>query len=230
MTHYPTTFEILLEDDWLAAVNKPSGILVHRTGISEDTVFVLQLLRNQLGMRVYPIHRLDRGTSGVLLFAKSPESAAELNALFRGKSVEKEYTGIVRGFIDETGVIDHPIVDYPGAAGQEALTTYRRLAQVELPVAVGRYPTARYSLVAISPQTGRWRQIRKHFSHIRHPIIGDKKHGDLHHNKYFSETLGIHRLLLHAHRLRFTHPYTGQDLEITASWDEAFATAAAIFE
>jgi tRNA pseudouridine65 synthase len=225
-----TTFDILFEDDWLVAINKPSGILVHRTGISEDTVFVLQLLRNQLGLRVNPIHRLDRGTSGVLLFGKTQEGAREMGAVFREKTVKKEYVGIVRGFIDEEGLIDHPIVNYPGAEGLEAVTAYRRLAMTELPAAVGRYATARYSLVSISPETGRWRQIRKHFSHLRHPIIGDKKHGDLHHNKYFSESLGISRLLLHARELSFTHPFSNQPIVIVSPWDEVFAKAVALFE
>lgn len=218
--------EILYEDDWFLAVNKPSGILVHRTGISEDKRFVLQLLRNQVGYRVYPIHRLDRGTSGVLLFGKLQEAAAFMGLQLRTREVRKQYLAIVRGFMDAQDTIDYPIADAPGEPKQEAVTHYRRLAQAEINTPVGRYATARYSLVEITPETGRFHQIRKHFSHLRHPVIGDKKHGDIKHNAYFREVLNIPRLLLHASQLAFPHPQTADImLKIEAPLDSTFLAA-----
>lgn len=207
-------FSILYEDDSLIAIHKPSGILVHRTGISEDTFFVLQLLRDQIGARLYPVHRLDRGTSGVLLMAKTDEEAAFLGAQFRTQSVHKTYQAIVRGYVEEEAEIDYALSNEKKTTLNPALTRYRRLAQCEQAYAVGRYPTARYSWVEIQPQSGRFHQIRRHFSHIRHPVIGDKKHGDLHHNRFFREEWGIDRLLLHATRLSFRMK-AGNQLEIT---------------
>jgi len=221
----PNPFEILFEDDVLIAINKPSGILVHRTKISEDRIFVLQLLRDQIGQRVYPIHRLDRGTSGVLIFGKSGEAAGALSEQFRDKAVEKNYLAIVRGYVEEQGVIDYPLPHPRSGLPRDALTRYAKLQQTELPTPVGRYATARYSLVDITLETGRTNQIRRHFAHIRHPVIGDKKKGDCKHNKYFEQELGIARLLLHASRFAFSHPVYGERIILTASLDEAFGKA-----
>lgn len=221
----PDPFEILFEDDVLIAINKPSGILVHRTKISEDRVFVLQLLRNQIGQRIYPVHRLDRGTSGVLVFGKSGEAAGALSEQFREKGVEKNYLALVRGYVEEHGIIDYPLPHPKSGLPREALTRYTRLEQTELQTPVGRYETARYSLVDIVLETGRTNQIRKHFGHIRHPVIGDKKNGDCKHNKYFANELGIARLLLHASRFTFSHPVHGERITLTASLDDAFRKA-----
>lgn len=220
-----TSFPILFEDTHLIAINKPTGILVHRTKISEDKQFVLQILRRQIGQRIYPIHRLDRGTSGVLLFGKNNSIAGELGHLFREQLVEKQYLAIVRGYLPENGIIDYPLAKEKHLPKKEAITHFERLQQVELPIAIGRYTTARYSFLKLRPKTGRSHQIRRHLSHLRHPIIGDKKHGDVKHNKYWQNTLGIKRMLLHAQSLKFQHPITNQSIEILANLDEEFEKA-----
>lgn len=215
-------FEILFEDDNLIAINKPSGIMVHRSKISEDKIFVLQLLRDQIGQRIYPVHRLDRGTSGLLLFAKHEQAASLLGEQFRHRQVQKEYMAIIRGYVERQGIIDYPLAAPGKSETLPAQTHYERLAQAEYPVAIGRYPTSRFSFVRIKPETGRWHQIRRHFSHIRHPIIGDKKHGDVKHNHYFRDVLGVGRLLLHASRLQIIHPTSKKDLMIETPLPDEF--------
>ncbi|WP_048920692.1 pseudouridine synthase [Rufibacter radiotolerans] len=212
--------EIIYEDAQYVAINKPNGLLVHRTRIAEEKKeFALQLLRDQLGVRVHAVHRLDRGTSGVLLFAKSPEATAPFVKAFAERQPDKTYFAIVRGYAPEAGTIDSPIrpdKDHQHKEAQEAVTHFSRVATVELPIPVGRYQTARYSLVKIKPETGRMHQIRKHFAHLRHYIVGDKKHGDWRHNLMFLEQLDSPFMLLHAASLRFEHPFTGQTLELKA--------------
>lgn len=212
--------EIIYEDAWYVAINKPNGLLVHRTRIAEEKKeFALQILRDQLGYRLHPLHRLDRGTSGVLLFGKTPEATAPIVKAFSSCQPDKTYYAIVRGYAPESGTIDSPIrpdKDHLHKEAQEAITHFTRLATVELPIPVGRYSSARYSLVQIKPETGRMHQIRKHFAHLRHYIIGDKKHGDWRHNKMFLEQLDSPSLLLHAASLRFEHPFTGHMIDIKA--------------
>ena len=216
--------EIIYEDAEYVAINKPNGLLVHRTRIAEEKKeFALQLLRDQLGYRLYPLHRLDRGTSGVLLFAKTPAAAAPLVQAFTERQPDKTYFAIVRGYAPKEGTIDSPIrpdKDHQHKEAQEAITHYTRLATVELPIPVGPYQTARYSLVKIKPETGRMHQIRKHFAHLRHYVIGDKKHGDWRHNRMFLERLDSSCLLLHAAALRFEHPFTDDIVEIKAQMPE----------
>ena len=216
--------EILFEDAYYVAINKPNGLLVHRTRLAEEqNEFALQILRDQLGLRLYPLHRLDRGTSGVLLFAKSPEAAAPLVKAFAERQPDKTYFAIVRGFAPESGTIDYPIRpdrDNGLKEPQKAVTHFERLGTVELSIPVGRYETSRYSLVKIKPETGRMHQIRRHFGHLRHYIIGDKKHGDWRHNLMFLEQLNSPTLLLHAASLAFNHPFSGERIEIKASFPE----------
>jgi tRNA pseudouridine65 synthase len=211
-------FEILWEDAHLLAIQKPSGIMVHRTGISEDTVFILQELRDQLGYQITPVHRLDRGTSGVLLFAKTTEAMQAVSSQFEQRSVEKVYWAVVRGHCNEQGDIDYPLSDVDtGKKDQEALSQYKTLAKTEMPYAIGnKYTTARFSFVEVYPKTGRRHQIRKHMAHILHPIIGDKKHGDNKHNAYFEQELTMSRMLLHGRSLAFTHPISGARIFIEA--------------
>lgn len=213
--------EIIYEDGNYVAINKPNGLLVHRTRIAEEKKeFALQLLRDQLGYQVYTVHRLDRGTSGVLLFAKSAQAAAAAVKAFEDKTVDKVYYTIARGYTPEEGCIDTPIKpdkDHRNRTPQEALTRYTRLATAELPIPVGRYTTARYSLVRVQPETGRMHQIRKHFAHLRHYIIGDKRHGDWRHNQMFREQLQVPYMLLHAASLTFTHPFSAKALQIKAN-------------
>lgn len=208
--------ELLYRDEALVAVNKPSGILVHRTRISRDREFVLQRLRNQLGRHVFPAHRLDRATSGVLLFALDPDTASTTATQFQAGQVRKHYIAVVRGYTEPGGRIEHALDSEDSDTRREAVTCYRRLAAVELDAPVGRYPTARYSLVAIRPETGRRHQIRRHFAHISHPVVGDTTHGDGRHNRFFRERFGIHRLLLHAWSLELEHPQNRDALRIQA--------------
>lgn len=215
-----SVLEIVFEDEHYVAINKPNGLLVHRTRIAEEKKeFALQLLRDQLGYRVFTIHRLDRGTSGVLLFAKTSEAAAAVVKAFEAREPDKVYFAIVRGYAPEADTIDTPIKpdkDHKHREPQDAVTHYTRLATIELPIPVGRYATARYSLVRVKPETGRMHQIRKHFAHARHYIIGDKRHGDWRHNKMFLDELQSSSLLLHAAQLNFLHPFSGQQVNVQA--------------
>lgn len=189
--------------------------MVHRTGISTDRTFLVDLLRERLGRRIWTVHRLDRATSGVLLFALDVEMAAEMGRLFEAGAIDKRYLAVVRGWLEESGEIDKPL---SGARNKtrDALTHYRRLAATELPVAVPPHETARYSLAAVAPKTGRTHQIRRHFNHISHPIVGDVNHGDRRHNRLFRVRFGCHRLLLHAVSLEFQHPATSRALKLQA--------------
>lgn len=218
-----TGLTVLYRDEHYIAVNKPAGLLVHRSWIaSQEKEFLLQRLRDQIGRRVYPVHRLDRPTSGVLILGLSSEAARSLSQQFEARKVEKIYHTVLRGYSEFSGIIDYPLEEEPGKPRQEAVTAYRRLATVELPFAVGRYATARYSLVEVRPRTGRLHQIRKHFKHINHHLIGDTTHGDGKHNALFREQFNCHRMLLHASRLLITHPQTGAPLDLTAPFDDNF--------
>ncbi len=218
------TFEILYDDEHIVAINKPTHILVHRTGLSEDRVFVLQLLRDQLGQKLFPAHRLDRATSGVLLFGKSAEAARELGLQIMDKSVEKAYLAITRGHTPEEALIDYPLDDPESGRGlMEAQTRFRRIGLSTIEAAIGlRYSTARFSLLEVEPLTGRRQQIRRHLSHLRYPIIGDKRHGDVKQNAYFRDHFALERMFLHASMLTVKHPVTGETLRLEAGLDEAF--------
>lgn len=224
--------DILYHDAHFVAVHKPPGLLVHRSPIDpKETRFALQMVRNGIGRRVFPVHRLDKPTSGVLLFALDADTARATAELFRAGEVQKTYLAVVRGYIDETGTIDYPLKEVKDRhiQGQiadpayPAVTDFKRLAAAELPHAVDRYPTARYSLVELHPRTGRRHQLRRHMRHLRHPIIGDTKYGVGAHNRFFRDHFGCHRLLLAATELRFQHPETGGDVEIRAYVESAFA-------
>ena len=183
------------------AIDKPSGLLVHRSTLSAERESCVSILRAQLGEWVHPIHRLDRATSGVVLFAFNSITANELAQAFRERKVSKTYLALVRGHVPESGEIDKPLrknFENKTSPYREAVTRYRRLAVAELPFAVGKYATARYSLVEVQTLTGRQHQIRRHMASISHPIIGDTTHGDGRHNLFIREKYGIFRLLLHA--------------------------------
>ncbi|MFZ1985313.1 MAG: pseudouridine synthase [Desulfatitalea sp.] len=219
---------ILYRDDDLIAVHKPAGIKVHRGAADgRRQGFMLQMTRDLAGREVYPVHRLDRPTSGVLLFAFSPETARLLAEDFRQRWVAKTYIAVVRGFVDPAGTIDHPLTgnaDAPkrGQIPKPAMTAFARLATVEIPVAMGRFSTCRYSLVAVFPHTGRMHQIRRHFHHISYPVIGDTIYGDGRHNRLFREHFSCHRLLLAAVALELSHPRSGAPLRLVAPLDRSF--------
>ena len=232
--------EILYQDEYLVAINKPSGLLVHKSPIDKhETQFALQLVRDQIGQYVYPVHRLDKPTSGVLLFALSAEIAKIMSELFRSNEVQKEYIAVVRGYTQEAELIDYPLKQMLDTKeqkklgvtkeAQEAQTQVERLATVELPYAVSRYPAARYSLVKLLPKSGRKHQLRRHMKHIFHPIVGDTKHGRGEHNKLFREKFDCHRLLLHAQKITFVHPVSKKNLIITAATDQTFRDLFKIF-
>ncbi len=232
-TNEPFELEIVYKDEHFIAINKPSGLLVHRSPIDKhETQFALQILRDQIGQYVYPLHRLDKPTSGVLLFALDKESASLVSGQFTEHTIQKTYHTIVRGYCDAKGEINHPLIEKldkiadknakKDKDAQEAVTFYKTLANVELPFAVGRYDKTRYSLVEVKPETGRKHQIRRHMKHISHHILGDTKYGRGEHNKMIRKEFGCHRLLLHASSLSIMHPYLKEALVIEAGFDEVF--------
>jgi len=214
--------DILYRDKHLLAINKPHGLLVHRSSIATNAdVFALQLVRDQIGQRVYPVHRLDRKTGGVLLFALSKEMHAELSDLFKNGEVNKKYLAIVRGYTKEKESIDYPLKNDKGKI-QEALTHYTTISKADIPYALEKHSTQRYSLVEVKPETGRMHQIRKHFSHIFHPIIGDRPHGCNKQNRFFKEQFSMDTMLLHAHSIEFHHPRNKKLIKITAPLQSEF--------
>ncbi len=217
--------EILYADEAIVAIQKPAGLLVHRTRLDVTaTGFAMQRLRNQLGRSVYPAHRIDRATSGVLLFALAPDIAARLGAAFEAGDVNKRYLAIVRGWPTSGVTIDHPLTRladdvHPGTPTpppQSAITEVDCLATAEVEVRVDRYPVSRYALVEARPLTGRRHQLRRHLRHIHHPIVGDTTYGQGRHNRLFRERFGSWRLLLHAERMTLPHPLSGIPLTIVA--------------
>lgn len=208
--------QILFQDDFLVAINKPNGLLVHRSPIAKDAEeFAIQLLRDQLNQHVQPLHRLDRKTSGVLLFGLDKKIEAPLNAAFTNGNIEKKYYAIVRGFAPEEGIIDYALKRDDGKV-QEAVTHFKRLATTQIELASGKHTTSRYSLVDVNPKTGRMHQIRKHFAHIFHPIIGDRPHGCNKQNKIFKDKWAMDTMMLHARELSFVHPITEEKIIIKA--------------
>jgi tRNA pseudouridine65 synthase len=218
-------------DDHLLVVDKPAGLLAHASKMAADVdVDLLDQLRQQVQGEVFLVHRLDRATSGLVLAARSREAAGELGKQFMARSVEKTYLAVCRGWPPEQGEIDYPLGDVrPNSPKKPALTRYRRLATVEVPIALGKYAQQRYALMAVDPETGRYRQIRKHFHHISHHLIGDTSHGRTEHNRLFQSEWQVGRLLLHARRLAFTHPATGARMGFVAPLDREFQRVIEVF-
>ncbi|SMC69423.1 tRNA pseudouridine65 synthase [Desulfocicer vacuolatum DSM 3385] len=268
LNRYPLkSLEIIYRDKELVVVNKPAGLLVHRSAMDRhETQFALQMTREQVGGRVFPVHRLDRPTSGLLVFALNRHGARELSRQFENKQVKKVYLAVVRGYLQGAGTIDHGLENikkgkiktkvtcdtipplhgngFEGAttvqgqvsqgkeqkkdrtalpcSKQAAITDYVNLATVELPVRVDKYPTSRYSLVALYPGTGRRHQLRRHMKHISHPIVGDTIYGKSRHNDFFKHTLHCKGLLLCAVNISFVHPVTGTKINLWARPDDRF--------
>jgi tRNA pseudouridine65 synthase len=216
--------ELLHLDDDLLAVNKPAGIAVHRSHlVGADEDYLMDRLRLQVDGRLHAVHRLDRATSGVLLVARSREMAADLGQQMMARTVAKTYLAVVRGWPAEEGEIDYPLSGSSlSGEAKPALTRWRRLATVEVPIAQGRYEQQRYALLEVSPETGRYRQIRRHFHHVSHHLLGDTSHGRGDHNRLIRQYFGVHRLLLHASHLRVVHPRTQLALAMQASLDPAW--------
>ena len=236
--HWPA-LDILYEDDALVAVSKPEGLLVHKSNIDKhETRFLLQALRDQTGCFLYPIHRLDKPTSGVIVFAKSSAIAAIIKQQMETNVASKDYLLICRGFCPAQGVVDHdlkPIDDFKRKRGkshnaspradkpaQKAITHFKRLNTVEIAAQIDRYPTSRFSLVKARLMTGRKHQLRRHFKHLSHPIIGCPKYGKSNYNHYFADQYGADRLLLHAYQLALDHPVTGRRILVSAPLAGAF--------
>ncbi|RZK48428.1 MAG: pseudouridylate synthase [Pedobacter sp.] len=214
--------EIIYQDSYLVIINKPHGLLVHRSKIADDTSeFALQILRDQLDQHVYPCHRIDRKTSGLLVFALSKEVEIACQKLFQEGLVDKSYLAILRGFAPEEGIIDYPLKKENGQL-QEAITKFKRLQKVEIPWALGNHATSRYSLVRAYPQTGRMHQIRKHFAHIFHPIIGDRPHGCNKQNRFFKQIHQLDSMCLHAEYLSFKHPISEEIIKVYAPLQAEF--------
>ncbi len=206
--------DIIHEDDQMVVINKPPNILTHLTKISEDTISVLDILNRQFDRKMYPIHRLDRATTGLLIFAKDSATAEKINEQFRMKKVKKTYHAIVRGYMEKTGFIDEPLFSETKNVHQEAVSEWESLEESEMPWEVSRYLTSRYSLVALFPQTGRHHQLRKHLAKLRHPIIGDRRHGDVKHNNFWRDKFGTNRLWLHASKIEI--PFGEKRLQFEA--------------
>ncbi|MFM6987703.1 MAG: pseudouridine synthase [Arenimonas sp.] len=220
---------VLYRDGVCAVVDKPAGLMAHASGLSRgEDDFLLHRLRDQFGCRVHLIHRLDRATSGCVLVAFNPETAAALGKVFMGREVRKDYYAVCRGWPEQAFTVDHALDGGPGKPEKKpAVTGFERLATAELPMPSVEHPTSRYALLRCTPVTGRFRQIRRHLKHVSHHLIGDTSHGDGHHNRAF-RMLGVHRMLLHAGRLRFAHPVSGELVDVRAPLDAEFSKALAL--
>ena len=204
------TLDILFLDDHLVVVNKPSGLLVHRGWGAESDVAMFRV-RDLLGAHVYPVHRLDRGASGALVFARTKTAAASLASAFEMQQIDKRYLALVRGTPVEAGTIDHPIPKGENGPRVPAVTRFVRIARSEV---------ERCSLVLAIPETGRTHQIRRHLRHLGHPLIGDVNYGSGEINRHYRARYDLHRLALHASQIAFAHPTTDVRLTVTAPLPE----------
>ena len=229
-----TSDNIIYRDTHLIAINKPAGMLTHPSWIDKDAdENAMHALRDLIGQWVYPIHRLDRPTSGVLLFALGSQMAKLLADEFANRETVKTYLALVRGFTDEHEVIDYPLKDLwdkmtdkeksKDNPAKEAVTEYWKLATTELPIPVRPHQTSRYTLIKVVPHTGRSRQIRRHMKHIFHHMIGDHQHGDGFHNRMLAEKFGLNRLMLHAQTLQIKHPVSNETLVLNAPIPKDFS-------
>ena len=223
---------VLHVDDAFAIVDKPVGLMAHDSALARgETDFAADRLREQFGKPIFLVHRLDRATSGCLLLAFDRDTASALGKALMARDVEKDYLAVCRGWpAQERFAIDHPLDGGPGKPQKKpALTEFERLATCELDLPSAGFATSRYALLRARPQTGRFRQIRRHLKHASHHLIGDTSHGDGRHNRAF-RMLGIQRMLLHAQRLALAHPLTGERIDVRAPPDAEFAKALALFD
>jgi tRNA pseudouridine65 synthase len=223
--------EILYQDEYLVAVNKPAGLFVHRSYMDKAEIyFALQLIRDQIGQYIYPIHRLDKPTSGVLLFALSAEVARLMGKSFTNKTIKKTYYALTRGHLLGSETIDYPLKENLDELGdknvsrhkepQQAQTAYQSIFTASLPIPLGKYDTVRYSLIKLESTTGRRHQIRRHLAHLRHPIIGDISYGHNKQNPFFQKYFGFKRLMLIAKNLDFIHPITNEKIALAVKFDQ----------
>jgi len=217
-TQQTRDIELLYVDAHVVVANKPSGLLVHRGWDKDDDVAMFRV-RDAIRQHVHPLHRLDRGTSGALLFARDPVSAAALAKDFEEGRIEKQYLALVRGKSPAEGTIDYAIQKKEDGPRVPALTRFRTLAHSSVD---------RCSLVLAMPETGRLHQVRRHLRHINHPLVGDVAHGDGRVNRHFRAQYNLHRLGLHASFLAFTHPATGARVEVRANIPDDLAAPLAL--
>jgi len=213
--------EIIFEDEYIICVNKPNNMLVHHAYLSRnlaDETSLLQFIIEETGLKVYPIHRLDRKTSGLILLAKKTEHVSKFQELFTADEIQKTYFGVVRGHSPETKIIDSPVKGKDANVHKEALTHLKTLENITLNIPVKPYDSSRYSLVELSPKTGRMHQLRVHTLKISHPLIGDAKYGDKNHDIMFDKNFGWKNLFLHAGKLEFKHPFSSEKLILKASF------------
>ncbi|WP_250884067.1 tRNA pseudouridine(65) synthase TruC [Glaciecola sp. XM2] len=224
-----TQISIVFQDEHLIVAHKPPGLLVHRSPIDKrETQFLMQMVRDQIGQYVYPVHRLDKPTSGLLILALNSHVARLMSQALEAHKVDKTYIALVRGYVNEPQIIDYPLVEQLDKMtddlnkqneAKSAITHIEPLARIELPFAVARYNTGRFSLMKLMPQTGRKHQLRRHMAHLRHPIVGDTTHGDGKQNRYASIHMHIDRLALCSTQLQFAHPVTGEMLNVKTTLD-----------
>ena len=218
---------VVFVDEWLAVVDKPAGLMVHDSKLARgETDFAADRLREQFGKPIFLVHRLDRATSGCLLLAFDRETASALGKHLMASDFRKDYLAVCRGWPEPPeGLVDHPLDGGPGKPQKKpAQTTYRTLATAEVDWPSAQHPSSRYALLECSPLTGRFRQIRRHLKHIHHHLVGDSSHGDGRHNQAF-RLRGVHRMLLHAWRLRFPHPADGRIVDVSAPLDAEWSRA-----
>ena len=226
--------QVIFEDPHYIAIDKPPGYHVHPPESSlwkvPRELICLYWVRNYCGDYVYPIHRLDAATGGVVLFGKTPEAAGKIQRLIQDQDIRKRYVAVARGYCLESGIIDKPLLSDSSELMLPSLTSFQTLARIELPFAVGKkHSTSRYSLLGVEPKTGRYHQIRRHFASLSHPLIGDIKHGDSHHNRFFRQELKLTGLLLHSFELSFSHPYSEEQTSITTTWSERWHSVFKLF-
>lgn len=211
--------EILYEDEYFVCVSKPNNVLIHHANYSKNVsneLSLIELLYNQLDQKLYPLHRLDRKTSGILILVKDTKHVSKFQKLFYDNKIKKVYYGLVRGYTPNNLQIDTPVKGRDSNVYKEAETILETIESFELNIPVKPYKTSRYSLVRLTPKTGRLHQLRIHMNKISHPLIGDPKYGDNNHNIMFSDKLTISNLFLHAYSITFQHPFTSKEITLKA--------------
>lgn len=215
-----SAIKIIFKDEYIVVVNKPNNFIIHESHYARNIreITLLDFLQKQLGYPVYPAHRLDRKTSGIIILLKEKLFVAHFQALFTNNAIHKTYYAIVRGFSKSAGTIDSPVKNDDTGAYKTALTNYESIANIELDIPVPPYNSSRYSLIKLMPETGRMHQLRKHLNKINHPIVGDYKYGDRFHNRMFETQFNCIYMFLHAYSISFVHPITNKELDLTAEF------------
>ncbi|GGK50520.1 tRNA pseudouridine(65) synthase TruC [Lutibacter litoralis] len=223
---YPMKIEILFEDNYCVIVNKPNNVLIHNSYYARNIkdATLLNLLKEQLNLELFPVHRLDRKTSGVLVLTKQKEYVAVFQELFNSNAIKKSYLGIVRGFVEEELNITSPVKNPDTKVYKDASTICIPLQKIELNIAVHPYEFSRYSLVKLLPETGRMHQLRIHMNKISRPIIGDYKYGDRFHNRMFENEFNCNNLFLHADSIQFSHPILNNKINVKATLPTDWST------